>query len=195
MQPHATRESWLIEAAQHLTPLILEAGGPEFKQPLVSVGLPSGRGGKNQAIGQCWSAACSDDKERSHIFVSPTLDNPTRVLDVLAHELIHSSVGVEHGHKAPFRKVAVALGLEGKMTATVAGPELQAKLEKLAETLGDYPHAKLDPKSGPKKQTTRMLKLECPSCGAVARISRKWAETVTLNCDCGIDGCTPMELA
>ena len=44
----------------------------------------------------------------------------------------------------------------------------------LAE-LGDYPHAKLDA-SNRKKQTTRLIKTECPRCGYTARVARKWLD-------------------
>ena len=40
-----------------------------------------------------------------------------RVAGIIAHELIHAAVGVEHGDKGPFRAMAKGLGLEGRMTA------------------------------------------------------------------------------
>jgi hypothetical protein len=66
-----------------------------------------------------------------------------------------------------------AVGLEGKARATVAGNELLAKLKPIVKTLGPYPHKALDLGARPeKKQTTRLLKVECPTCGYIARVTR-----------------------
>jgi hypothetical protein len=67
-----------------------------------------------------WFFARSGD-DHFEILVSPVIADSMRVAGILAHELIHASVGVEHGHKGPFRQMAKALGLEGKMTATTEG--------------------------------------------------------------------------
>ena len=85
------------------------------------------------------------------------------------------------GHGPKFRKLALALGLTGKMTATEAGPELEAKLKKIYKKLGEYPHAKLD-FSNVKKAGTRMIKAACPTCGYTVRLSRKWIEVATPRC-------------
>jgi hypothetical protein len=83
-----------------------------------------------------------------------------------------------------FAKVAKAFGLEGKMTATVAGAELTERLNALVEQLGEYPHALL--KESGKKQSTRMIKCECYSCGYIARTSSKWIEQAGAPiCPCG----------
>src|SRR5262245_40096792 len=37
------------------------------------------------------------------------------VAEILAHELVHAAVGVDQGHGPAFRKVANAIGLEGKL--------------------------------------------------------------------------------
>ena len=65
-------------------------------------------------------------------------------LDVLAHELVHAAVGVQHGHKAPFKRVAVAIGLTGKMTIHNRRSGAQAKLEKIYAMLGDFPYGAFD---------------------------------------------------
>lgn len=166
------RELWLLKAIEtHLRKLFKQHGSdlPEVK---VSVGLPSGRGSK-KAIGQHWSPEASDDRKGT-IFISPTIDDSVEVLGVLVHELVHAVVGNKAKHGPVFRAVAVAVGLEGKMTATVPGENLRKVLEGVVERLGKYPHAKLNLEMNPiKKQTTRMIKMECPECGYIARASRK----------------------
>jgi hypothetical protein len=106
---------------------------------------------------------------------------------VLTHELIHAAVGLECGHKGAFLKAMRALGLEGKATATVAGARWSELFGEAVAALADYPHARLDgaQSSGPKKQTTRLLKVEC-GCGVLYRMSRKVAELGLPRCGaCG----------
>ncbi len=182
------REQWLDVAVKELTPLLAHAKAPSFKTPLVSVGFPrGGRGGNGKTIGQCWSEKCSGDKERSHIFLHPELTDSERVLDVLLHELVHSAVGTECGHRGEFRKVAVAVGLEGKMTATVAGEELKGRLNRIVKNIGTYPHPGLTAADRGKKGS-RLVKVQCGSCGCIARMTRKWIEAPgPPTCGCGYE--------
>ncbi|CCQ44630.1 putative uncharacterized protein [Pseudarthrobacter siccitolerans] len=173
-----TREEWLVAAVAALTPLFEELG-EKVPTVRVSVGWPGGNGRKNSVIGQCWATGASADKV-AQLFISPVLDDAVRVLDVLTHELVHAVDDCQSGHKGRFAKIAKALGLEGKMTATVAGDDLKAKLEEIVEELGEYPHAALanaQGADGPKKQTTRMMKVECAEgSGYKARMTRQWLE-------------------
>lgn len=52
------------------------------------------------------------------------LTEPLTILATLVHELVHTAVGTRVRHRAPFRRLALAVGLRGRMTATVAGPAL-----------------------------------------------------------------------
>ena len=173
-----TREEWLVAAVAALTPLFEELG-ETVPAVRVSVGWPGGNGRKNSVIGQCWATGASADKV-AQLFISPVLDDAVRVLDVLTHELVHAVDDCQSGHKGRFAKIAKALGLEGKMTATVAGEDLKAKLEGIVGELGEYPHAALanaQGADGPKKQTTRMMKVECAEgSGYKARMTRQWLE-------------------
>jgi hypothetical protein len=174
-----TREEWLVAAVAALTPLF-EKLGETVPEVRVSVGWPGGNGRKNSVIGQCWSTKVAADNV-SQLFISPVLDEAVRVLDVLAHELVHAIDDCQSGHKGRFAKIAKALGLTGKMTATVAGAELTEKLNAIAADLGEYPHAKLaipgEGADGPKKQSTRMMKVECAAgSGYKARMTRQWLE-------------------
>lgn len=177
-----TREQWLEEAVKLLTPLFESAG---YKVPKVrtSCGWPSARGTSKtkRTIGQCWAQEAASDGV-SQIFISPYLDDiagEQGVLATLVHEVVHAVVGVKESHNKVFKKCATAVGLTGKMTCTTAGPELRVLQEEFAKKLGDYPHGKLDSLKSPvKKQTTRMIKMECPECGYVARTSQKWLDEV-----------------
>ena len=169
---HETREQWLNAAVVFFGPLFEEAGAPIPSKVRVSVGFCS-TGRKSRRIGECWSDTASADGHHE-IFLKPELDGRTdRALDVLCHELVHAAVGVQHGHKAPFRRVALAIGLTGKMTSTTAGAELKAKLETMHSKLGMFPYAPLMGDNGRKKAATRLIKCECKACEYIVRAARK----------------------
>jgi hypothetical protein len=136
-----------------------------------------------KTIGEAWSETASEDNAHE-TFISPVLSDPIEVLSVLLHELVHHAVGVQHGHRAPFKRLAVACGLEGKMTATHAGEELTKTLKTMAETLGEYPHKTLNPGIGRKKQSTRLVKCECNTCGYIVRTTEKWLVFGAPLCPC-----------
>src|SRR5690349_10363518 len=122
----STREEWLVAAVEAFRPMFSALVDEQIPAVRVSVGWPGGNGRKNAVIGQCWATAASADKV-AQLFISPVLDDAVRVLDVLAHEIIHAIDDCQSGHKGRFAKIAKALGLTGKMTATVAGDELKAE--------------------------------------------------------------------
>ena len=169
-----TREEWLGSALHIIRSHLRDTATvivPDNTR--VSCGFPGGASRK--ARGQCWSHESSADGT-VEIFVSPTVADPETVLSTLVHEAIHAAVGLAAGHKAPFKKVAIAAGLEGKMTATYAGAALKERIIAWIEILGIYPHATLDASVIGKKQTTRLVKCECSVCGYIVRTTQKWIE-------------------
>lgn len=181
----STREDWLTAAArlvydQIIAPVAVMREGERFA---VSCGWPS-KGALSQSrrrVGECWSAEVCGDKATRHIFISPVLAEPVDgfgdgVLPTLAHEMVHL-VAHEPGHRGEFRRVALAIGLEGKMASSVAGSELCEKLRSIAHQLGPYPHAAMDPEVKRRTQGTRMIKVmatHCTECEYVARTTRIW---------------------
>jgi hypothetical protein len=140
------------------------------------MGFPSSRALslKKRTIGECWAVTASQDGH-AEILVSPLLDDPMEILGVVAHELGHAVLGHEVGHKAPFARLMVALGLAGKPTATTPGAAFIERAGPLLAALGPLPHARLDPSLRPKKKDgTRQIKCECLNCGYIARTSQKW---------------------
>lgn len=169
---YATRETWLKAAIERLAPQF-EAVGHGLPLVRVSVGFPGG-GSARTRIGEYRHPSAIADQ----------------VLDVLVHELCHA-VTPGDGHGKRFRKVALAMGLTGRMRSTVAGPELAARLNALSLELGEYPHGQINLRDR-KKQSTRMLKVECPACGCVARMAQKWLDQAGAPvCGCG----EPMEVS
>ena len=180
-----TRESWLLSAVNLLREDFDAVGVTIPDKVRVTCGWPStgGRPGKKQVLGQCWPPTCSED-EHWEVFINPMIAKPTEALEILVHELVHTSVDIGTGHKGVFRTTAKAIGLEGKMTSTNAGEVLMVRLRQIESELVEYPHAKLTPIIN-KPQSTRMLKLQCGSCGWMARTSRKWIDLGLPTCACG----------
>ncbi len=181
------RETWLGLLVDALRPTFAARGFPLPERIRVACGWPSksALAGANRRIGEAWSHRCSTDGAHE-TFLSPTLADPVEVGAVLVHELAHHAVGVEHGHKGPFTRCAKAVGLVGPMRATSAGPALAERLHALADGIGPYPHGALVAGDGRKKQTTRMLKVACDTCGCIARMTRQWLdEAGTPTCGCG----------
>ena len=157
----ATREQWLKEAILTLTPLFKEKGYA-IPKCHVSCGFAS-TDAKRGHIGQCWSTKASADKV-NQIFISPGLSDSVEVLDTLMNELVHAVDDCQNKHGPIFKKMALKLGMKGPMRSAGAGPELKVKLEKMAASLGVYPHAKLNV---PRKVIDRRPRprAKCSECG------------------------------
>jgi len=170
------REDWLTRAAMIASDMLFKRAGYTVPNNVrYSMSLPSrnAMSAKRTTIGQCWSSVASSDGN-IEIFITPLIDDARSVYATLVHEMVHAVVGNEHGHDKIFKRCALAVGLEGKMTATTitdaAWDEAKPILEK---RLGAYPHGKMGNLSSKKKQTARMVKIEC-ACGyGPIRASRK----------------------
>lgn len=185
-QIYENREAWLHAATERLNEMIAaKTDLKPSKKVHVSVGFPR-NDRKGKVIGQCWMKSTGGGGH--NIFISPLLGSAADVLHVLLHELIHAADDCQHQHNGPFVVAIRAVGLVGKPTATVAGPELKAELREIASALGKYPHRKMSgtEEDGPKKQVSRQLKVECPDCPCIVRMSRKAIDEIgTPTCACG----------
>ena len=171
------REPWLAAAAVALQHQVFPRAGIEPAQweqrrYRVACGFPIGYRGSRSGkvtLGQAFDPSISADGT-FEVFINPILDRPLDVLAVLAHELAHVWSGIQCGHRGEFARVARGIDLVGPLTSTAAGSWLSNELTDIAQILGAYPHAKIDPNSR-KKQGTRLLKLQCSDCGWTARVS------------------------
>lgn len=174
------RETWLNQiTAQYIRPHFEKAGYTIPENIRMSCAFTS-HGSKGKRIGECWIDSASGDNTYE-IFITPQIADSNRVVDILIHELCHATVGIQAGHKKPFADCAKAVGLTGKMTATVATPELNETITQWVQALGEYPHATLS-SNGIKKQSTRLIKCECVKCGYTVRLSKKWIEVALPRC-------------
>ena len=176
------REKWLQDMIGELSVLFTDNGYIMPNNIRVTCGWCSRSNSRtsSQRIGECYSPTASGDNS-IEIVISMSLQDPMKVAGVLAHELVHAVVGNENGHNKVFKKCAVAIGLEGKMTATTESEAFKQRVQPMIDKLGEYPHASLS-LNNRKKQSTRMIKTSCPSCGYTARLSQKWIEVGTPIC-------------
>jgi len=172
------REAWLHAATGLFRPIFASVGLslPDVHES-VGFGFAT-RGAAKRNIGQCWDKAASADG-KAHVFVSPTIDDAGEALAILAHELIHATLGTKAGHGPAFRAAALSLGLTGPMRSTVAGDGMKKHAAGIIAALGNYPHARINladrVKAGVPTQATRLLKFVCTSGnGYSVRITQKW---------------------
>ena len=194
------RETWLESMIDKAVPLFVFFwfNISEIREKLkVSCSFIQGsRGNKlKNAIGVHYNPTISAEGFHE-MMIQPSLSDSVQVVGVLIHEMVHAiQTHLYHNengflsvkpHGKEFRKMAIAVGLEGKMTATTESPELKIKIEKWIKEIGIYPHAKMTLNDSRKKQTTRMLKLEC-HCGYIARCSGGAIINYGLPSHCGIE--------
>ena len=180
---NSERIAWLEQAYDLLRSELL----PEAPERVtITFGFPSkgARPSRNQRIGEYAHFLKDCDAGPGLLTLHPTIfREPARVLDVLLHEMIHAACPND-GHRGKFPKLAKRVGLTGKMTATVAGPELKATLaEFLADRLPPMPNGHGDISSQRKKQSTRMRKYVCPACGQIVRAATDCLNAVCGDCD------------
>ncbi len=181
---YATREAWLIDACDIILDKIVMPACPDHERPnyRVSVGWPVRT---PKAIGQCFVKEASEGSF-NEIFVTPKIDDTKKVLWVLAHELIHAVDNCASGHRGFFFAIAIAIGIEKPVATGDPGPELIKRLNAIQKKLGDIPHCKINMANAPKKQTTRMIKIECQACGFIFRTSRKFASMIKKDAPCAL---------
>jgi len=180
------REAWLMTVSAKMEKAFKDAGIP-LKKYRATCGFPctGARVTKKRRIGECHSTQMSKDGT-AEIFIHPQLDDSLTVAGVLVHEMLHAAVGNECGHKGPFRKGMKDIGLTGKPTEAMPGDELNNKFAGIIDKIGAYPHTSLDVNPDRKKQGTRLVKVACPDCGCIIRMTNKWIEEAGCpTCGCG----------
>ena len=128
----------------------------------------------------------------AHLGGRKTRESSARVADILLHEMVHTMFPYD-GHKAGFRWVCEAIGLQSPMTATTASPALKERIEhEVVKVLGKYPHkgVHLVPR-GKRGKGSRSIKCECTDCGCIFRLTRLWIlnanDGQTVTCPVGGD--------
>ena len=171
---NGTREEYLQKAKDELNDRVFKQAGYEIPEVKISCSWALGTADKNkktlgQFVPRSWSKANINE-----IMIMPTVDDSEQVIDTLAHELVHAVDDNKSGHGAGFRKICLAVGLNGssQMRYACAGDELKQTIVEIVKDIGLYPHSELQIHKR-KKQSTRMLKVSCTECNFSYRTSRK----------------------
>lgn len=182
---------WLEQATQELQKRVFAPAKLQVPKKLrINVGSMTGRGDRNHTLGCCYRSDVAHGVNMITLNISTTdAKNSSRVLDVLAHELIHAIDDNKHGHKAEFKKMATAIGLTGQMTATIATPELKKTLDCIVKKIGKFPTQAVS-LAGLPKDVCRMINLVCEgtdkqSCDHSLRLNKqRLYEIVNNSCLC-----------
>lgn len=186
---YTTREDWLAAAIEEIRPMVQALanwGLPD--QVRVACALPPNYS-RSGASGETWAPSHSADTHWE-IVVSSTLANPSAVFAALLHEAIHTAVN-DTKHSRVWIEAAAAVGLapvgppSDEWARTTEGPAFDGIWSEIIEGLGPYPHGALLAGVNKPKQSTRMLKCVCPSCGWTFRATPKHINKGLPTCACG----------
>ena len=172
--PGGERVAWLERFTLHARPIFQEHGLTIPEPLLIGVGMLD-----KKAIGRTYSPVLSSIAA-TEITVAPVYDDTVSVAGTLCHELIHAS-GI-HGHRRDFAKAGRLLGLTGKPTSMGFDDGLPPWAAEIVSGIGDYPPGTLQHPPREKRQTARMLKVECEACGMIWRASRSALVGKRLTC-------------
>jgi hypothetical protein len=174
---HASREDYLNAAVEELRP-VFTANGQDLPRAIrVSCALPS-NAKRSGAIGECWADTASAD-QHYEIFISPILDAPIKVTETLIAQLCRTARGalnvttLSYGRVAEAMHILPAGALSNPYKEVNHGQEFINAYQAIIDSLGIYPHAKVDVSSH-KSQGTRMLLARCPTCQCSIRMTAKW---------------------
>ena len=176
-----TREDWLNKAALLIRAELIDTRTTMTTDRPIRISL-SPMASKN--LGACYPSSRSPADHANEITITMHSNDSVLILSTLAHELIHAYDDCVNKHGAVFRAAAIAIGLEGKMTATVAGAELTATLSEYVELLGEIPHYALTHVAKDKGRNGN--KLMCHDCGFKANTSTKWALQIRAWFECPV---------
>jgi hypothetical protein len=153
------REAWL-RAAYALVRKELIPTAPATVA--ISWSFPSKGGTKasRRTIGEChYKGGSAVEVEGGRvILISPTLQEPFALIEVLVHEMVHAALPMGCGHRAKFSRLAKSIGLLKPWTATTAGPELTKKIKGWLKRLPKWPGGHLVIQH---TQKNRQLKATC----------------------------------
>ena len=170
-----TREVYLNAGVEALRPIFAVHNAPLPAKIRVSTGNPLNfrRTGE---LGETLPDTSSSDGH-FNVLISPTLEDPVAVFEVLVNQLCRCTSGALSYQSNAYVSIATLMGLTCGAHATGDSTFADKYVEIIAE-LGVYPHGAVsyDVK---KKQTTRMLKAVCECLGAdphyTVRLTEKWA--------------------
>lgn len=155
---YKTREEWLTAALSEIAPFFDGVGAGVPAKLRSACGYPLHFSRNGKLVDFTKPEKSAD--QTFEVLVAPTVDDPFDVFRLLWQVCSEMSA----------------------VTSPVPMPDLTA----IVESLGAYPHAAVLAAKR-KKQDTRSLKAECPTCGMIIRMTKKWAHQMPV---CSADGAT-----
>lgn len=175
-----SREDWLNKALLLIRNELIDAKTTLTTNRPIRVSLAPMA---SKTLGMCYPSSRSDDGA-NEITITIHNNDSELILATLTHEAIHAYDDCINRHRGAFRTAALAVGLEGKMTATKAGPELAATLAEYVQLLGPIPHSALSHQTKDKGRNNN--KIKCFDCGFQANLSAKWAYQIENGFQCPV---------
>lgn len=175
------REQWLNALAVTAVPRIsssLDYSTEELALKL-SCGFPAQQG-KRKKISASLVPPTASDEFNAEIFVTPELSAKREVAQAVLPLLVAVVTG-DFKQRRIYRDALRRLGLNAT--------ELPAWAKSIVDGMPAYPHASLTLEA-PAKQSTRLIKVACPSLEHepyIARLSRKALDFGTPTCPCGLN--------
>lgn len=177
---HANREDWLNAAVDELRPFFSARGHALPAEIRVACAYPTNakRSGF-KVLGECIPNTNSADGHWE-IYISPVLDSPTKVTETLIAQLCRTAKGaynvttLRYAHVADDMHILPAGTGSSPYKEVSHGGNFLVAYQDIIDSLGIYPHAKVDV-SIHKSQGTRMLLAVCPTCQCKIRMTAKWA--------------------
>jgi len=167
------REQWLTQATIIIRTAWAKLGVDVPADVKMACGFPGG-GSPRRRIGECWPRARSAAGV-NEVMISPVLDQPLVVLDVLGHELLHAVDDCKSGHGAAFTKASKVVGYTGGKHSKVERADAHALMAAILAKLGAYPHGKVALVAKKRNASHGLHKLEC-GCGNVSYMTAKKIE-------------------
>jgi hypothetical protein len=124
----------------HLCPLIESIGLKLPSRLHIEYDLIEYARERTKAIGHCLHGDGNRDGN-PQIYISPDLNDPVKIAEVILHELLHAALPIRVNHGQPFGQYAKRLGI--RMMSTDGVTRATAKLDNhfrfLIGLIGDYP--------------------------------------------------------
>lgn len=150
--------------------------------------------GRRKALGWFWQSRWKQNKDtvRHEINLSAEYLKEHNMGETLLHELAHAenhALGIEdtdktgRRHNKKFKSMAERLGLTVEKSKSLGfaftdlGAEAKSFLCKINFNRTVFELCRITESKG-SKQGTRLIKLECGTCGYVARTTKKWLDEV-----------------
>ena len=176
------RHQWVESALSEFKIHFQECGYTVPDKVRISVGFSKGNN-HAKSLGQCVDKSNSKD-DHYELFISPIAGangeaeidkaQTVNILETIAHELVHATVGNEHGHQGAFIGCAGKVGFNRPWKYTPAGELMLKVIEGIIAKQGLFPAGAII--LGKKKQGKSLIKCQCEGCDYKAYITRKMLE-------------------